>query len=376
MPKIVWMIQQTQRAGGTEIVSLNLAKALKKYYNYELMIIVVSEKGETSFLELDGLDVQYLNMPKEVVCFDEFFYRYLNEHHYLKTLKLFKDELEHFFFKRNDYRKKILEFTSSEDIIIASSADSYLLAPNGRKTIFHFHFDAQDYLNPFLQSLLSFSRKPDYTVFLSNSTRDNILIKKPELKNNSCVIYNPSRLNRRFIPKHDNLNLVFIGRLENQKNPELLIETCRELSANGFRYHLDILGDGSKRDKIANMIKEYELENVSLRGLVKNVEDYLSISDGLLVTSRTEGFALSIIEANSLSLYCVSTHCGDAIYEVIKEGQNGTVVDSENPKVLANKIIESFSGDYSNYKQSAYDYSINFDIKNIIQKWDDLFKRI
>ncbi len=376
MKKIVWLIQQTYHSGGTEMVSINLLKELKKL-NYDCLLISVAARQNESFFDSSDLEVASLGLPIEVCCFDRYLKEYLNKCQYFKVIGLSLRLFYHFVVKKNYYRKKIQAITCEDDIIIASSLDSYLFAPSKREVIFHYHFDANDYLHPFFKFMLRLCIKPKHTVFLTDSARDNIVKAKPELKNKSSVIHNPSRFKREKIPSHDKLNLIYVGRLETQKNPELLIEVCKVLKEKAFNYHLYICGDGSKYAKVKKMIEDYSLvDEISMLGSIKNIEAYYRLCDGQIVTSFTEGYALSIIEANCFSIYTISTHCGDAIYEVIEEGVNGKVVDSFDPLEIADCIIDSFSGDYEKLKISAYNHAENYEINKIIKKWDELFKSL
>lgn len=374
MAKIIWMIQQSERAGGTEMVSFNLLSALKKYYDYDILLVSVGEKPQQSFLDLKDCQVRYLNVPMQVVRFDEYFARYLHHHQFIKLVVLCLKLLYHFILKKSSYRRKMYDLSNEDDIIIASSMDSYLFAPLRRKVIFHYHFDGEDYLNLGFRLMMKFARKPDFTVFLTQCTLNQVLQQNPELKSKSNYIYNPSRFDSIFIPSHEKLRLIFVGRLEKQKNPELLIEVMRILKQRKFAYHLDICGDGSKFPKIQAMINDYQLSDViTMHGMVNNIDYYYRNADGQIVTSFTEGYALSIIEANCFSLFSISTLCGESIYEVINQGVNGIVVESFDADLIADTIINTFKNDCTDLKKQAYQHSKQYAIATVIEKWHQLF---
>lgn len=375
MKRIVWLVQQTERVGGTEMVSINLLRGLRQYCGYETTLISIASKPEKSFFDIDDLNILYLDVPMEVVRFDEFLNKYFLKKQYLKAISLIFKTIYHFIIKKRFYRKKIQSLTNKDDIVIASSLDSYLFAPKKRNVYFHFHFDSKDYLDPFFQLMMKMCINPRHVVFLTNHTRNEVIKKKPSLAKKSVFIYNPSRYKSEYIKAHKKLNFIFVGRLEKQKNPELLIEVAKKIKDSGFLFHLDICGDGSKRETVAQMIKSYDLQDeVTMNGMVSNIEDYYRKSDGQIVTSITEGYALSIVEANCFSLFSISTRCGDSIYEVIKDGVNGIVIDSFDPQTISERIIKTFSSNYDNLKLNAYNYSFNYNLEQIVYKWDKLFK--
>ena len=144
-----------------------------------------------------------------------------------------------------------------------------------------------------------------------------------------------------------------------------------------YPFHIDVLGDGSKYAKIAKMIKDLDLsDNITMHGMVHDIENYYRKADVLLVTSLSEGFSLTTLEANCFSLYVVSVDWGEGVHDVIKEGVNGTIVSAYDADVLAEALINSFKNDPFALKRSAYEYAAKFDLANILPLWQRLFEQI
>ena len=112
-----------------------------------------------------------------------------------------------------------------------------------------------------------------------------------------------------------------------------------------------------------------------MHGQVQNIETYLMHNDINLLTSAYEGFPLSIIEATSFSLYNISTNWGDALVEAI-DGQNGIIVDSFEPQVIARAISEVLKQDLNQLKHQSYLDAARFDIQTIKQDWINLIQQI
>ena len=75
-------------------------------------------------------------------------------------------------------------------------------------------------------------------------------------------------------------------------------------------------------------------DKVKMVGISNAVPDYLTSSDIYVQPSRSEGLPLALMEATSASLPIIGTKVG-GIPEIVREGFNGLLVDSENEQMLA-----------------------------------------
>jgi len=133
-------------------------------------------------------------------------------------------------------------------------------------------------------------------------------------------------------------NMVSIGRLDKNKNHQLLIDVVLELKKRGIPVHLTILGEGVERIPLQEKIVQLNLSNqLSLVGLQEKVEMYLWNADLYLHSAIYEGFGLAIIEAMACGLPVVCTD-GRGNRDLIQEGENGFMVGERDPKLLADKI--------------------------------------
>ena len=90
-------------------------------------------------------------------------------------------------------------------------------------------------------------------------------------------------------------NILWIGRLESQKDPFLALKTLQALGASA---HLTMLGEGSLRADIEHQVAVLKLKDrVRLAGHVHEIESYLASADALLITSRYEGGPAVAVEA-------------------------------------------------------------------------------
>jgi glycosyltransferase involved in cell wall biosynthesis len=133
-------------------------------------------------------------------------------------------------------------------------------------------------------------------------------------------------------------NMVSIGRLDKNKNHQLLIDVVLELKNRKIPVHLTIVGEGDERISLQEKIVQLNLsDQLSLVGLQEKVEMYLWNADLYIHSAITEGFGLTLIEAMACGLPVV---CTDAKgnRDLIQEGENGFMVGERDPKLLADKI--------------------------------------
>lgn len=136
--------------------------------------------------------------------------------------------------------------------------------------------------------------------------------------------------------------ILFVGRLEGQKDPLFLIDTFYYVHSKNNFTKLFIIGKGSLRKKMEYKIKEYHLEkNVKFFGVTPQAEvaEVMRISDVFLLTSASEGMPISILESLGCGLPVVSTNAGE-VKKVIREGFSGKIVSNRNQEVMGEAVLD------------------------------------
>ena len=128
------------------------------------------------------------------------------------------------------------------------------------------------------------------------------------------------------------VNILFAGRLVQQKRPELFIELAaalRELHAAGGLRFL-IAGDGPLRASLEEMAKVRGLagDEISFLGEQTNISDIYRMSDILVLTSKHEGTPNVVLEAMAKGLAVVATDVG-GVREILPR-HCGIIVDSRD----------------------------------------------
>lgn len=107
----------------------------------------------------------------------------------------------------------------------------------------------------------------------------------------------------------DEYILGFVGRMSKEKNIPFVLDVFLELQKYQ-KARLILVGDGEEKDNILQLIKDKKIEqNTILMGEINNVNEVLTMFDGLILPSDYEGLGIVLIEAQASGLPCyVSNH--------------------------------------------------------------------
>ncbi len=104
--------------------------------------------------------------------------------------------------------------------------------------------------------------------------------------------------------------LVTVGRLEPPKGYPRLLQSVRQLTDEGLRFTLWILGDGSQRGELQAYIDGNGLQDtVKLLGFHRNPYKYIDRADAFVCSSYVEGFSTAATEALILGKPIYTTDC-------------------------------------------------------------------
>jgi len=137
----------------------------------------------------------------------------------------------------------------------------------------------------------------------------------------------------------DTENLICcVSRLEHKNGTHDVIEAAKYL--NGVDFKIIIIGDGSDREKLEKMIKDFKLENkVFLLGdmVYAEIPKHVALADIFVRPSLAEGFGIVFLEAMAVNVAVIGTPVG-GIVDFLKQNENGLMCEPRNPKDIAEKI--------------------------------------
>ncbi|MCR5164988.1 MAG: glycosyltransferase [Thermoguttaceae bacterium] len=132
--------------------------------------------------------------------------------------------------------------------------------------------------------------------------------------------------------------ILFTARLDPIKDHATALRAMKRLQSMAGESQKPVLllaGNGPELEPLQAMISEMHLEKrVRLLGERTDVSDLLQIADVFLLTSKSEGIPLTILEAFASNVPVVATNVG-GIPEVVSNGENGLLAESGDWEQIA-----------------------------------------
>lgn len=166
--------------------------------------------------------------------------------------------------------------------------------------------------------------------------------------------------------------LISVGQLNNNKNQKFLIEVMSKLQDSMLNLKLLVVGEGPSRDELELLIKQNDLtDRVTLIGYTDQVSDYLLLSDIVVSASYREGLPKNIMEGLYLSKPCLVSDCrGNR--DLIKTNYNGYVFEQDNQedfKIGLSYIINN----YESLSKNCYESVTPYLLENVIEDYRKVF---
>ena len=191
---------------------------------------------------------------------------------------------------------------------------------------------------------------------ICNSNASKNYIKKINKK--TVCIYNPIKL-KKIMPKLNkkrNGTLLFVGRLDKQKNVIGILKMMKILKDKKIRNKLIIIGDGPEKKRILEFIKNNNLEkNVILKGYI-NPNKFYKSSSVLILNSLFEGMPNVLLEGLYYQIPVVSSDCQSGPNEILNNQKYGYLYPVNDYKKLAEKVIFVLSNQAKALKKSKLGY--------------------
>ncbi|HIE46078.1 MAG TPA: glycosyltransferase [Flavobacteriaceae bacterium] len=171
------------------------------------------------------------------------------------------------------------------------------------------------------------------------------------------------------------INILTVGRLAKAKGLHLAIKACQILIKKNKTIKWYIIGEGSERSKLQNLINSLKLnDNIILMGYKENPYSYMKTCDIYVQTSLFEGLGLTVIEATILNKPIVCTNFPTAS-SIIKHNETGLICEM-TAKSIANSIIKYIDNPTFVKKVTAnLQNQVNNDTELSLQKINDLLSQ-
>ncbi|MGX7069186.1 glycosyltransferase [Gemella bergeri] len=218
----------------------------------------------------------------------------------------------------------------------------------------------------------------DKIVAISNKTKQSIVDVYPEYKGKVVNIYNGYNFDDIVSKASEDINIEVepnsictIGRIEENKGSDRVLEVINELHKQNKKYHLYYIGSGDMEDILKKRVKKHGLEKyVHFLGYQKNPYKYLKYMKVLLSMSKQEGFPGVYVEALSLGVPFVSTDVGGA-EELSQNGKFGKII--YNNEEAEQALVEYLDNRKIMDKELALKFIREFTVERQIRDIEEIF---
>ena len=172
---------------------------------------------------------------------------------------------------------------------------------------------------------------------------------------------------------------IIVGRYTEAKGYDYMIEAWRMVHQKHPDWTIQTFAMGEDEDQVRAKILSYGLQDtIIMNPPTDNImEEYLK-SSICVVSSVFEGFSMVLIEAMACGLPCVSFDCPYGPRNIIKDGEDGFLIDYLNTQALADgicKLIEDKELRKSMGRKGRENV-LRFSRDVVMQQWVDLFESL
>jgi N-acetyl-alpha-D-glucosaminyl L-malate synthase BshA len=196
----------------------------------------------------------------------------------------------------------------------------------------------------------------------------------------NCDKYKPLRSHplKKIFAAHNEKILIHISNFRPVKRPADVVEIFARVSKE-IPSVLLMVGDGPERSRAERLVRSHHIEkHVHFTGKQDNIEEFLGISDLLLLPSETESFGLVALEAMACEVPVVASRVG-GIPEVVTDGVDGYLPESGDIVKMVQSAL-SILGDDSlrdRMGKSARETALHrFCPSNIIPAYEAIYNKV
>ncbi len=191
------------------------------------------------------------------------------------------------------------------------------------------------------------SFRSDYLIAVSNSVKNHLSTYYRIDENKIATKYNPLKADIKSINKNEAKKIfglsendfvfLFVGTVCQRKGFDVLIEAFNKINSVSKNINLLVVGNWEEFDK--NIIERHK--NILCYDSAKDVNQFYSAADAIVLPSRYEPFPYVMLEAGLFKIPFIGSRTG-GIKEFIEDNVHGYLFENENVNDLSkcmNKII-------------------------------------
>lgn len=190
--------------------------------------------------------------------------------------------------------------------------------------------------------------------------------------NRITYINNPIQVSINHKAKKENL-ILCVSRLAKEKRVDVMLDmwklACEQLS----NWRFIIVGDGMERDKLQSKVEKESIPRVEFMGFT-NPTPYYQRSKIFWMTSKFEGWGLTLVEAMQQGCVPVVWHSFSSLTDIIDNGISGVVVPNKDTSAFLSSLmtLAKNPGIFSQMSKASLEKAKCFGVDEILKKWYEL----
>ncbi|MGG0413136.1 glycosyltransferase [Peribacillus simplex] len=331
MKKVLHLLSSNQYSGAE-----NVACQIIEAFRNDIEMVYCSPNGPISNI-LKSKNVNYL--PLDNLSFKEV----------KEIIKTFRPDLIH----AHDIKASLIAAHCSKNIPVIS----------------HLHGRFEDMSKISVKSLLyrTYIKKFSHIFAVSESIIKEYYFSNA-LSNKSSVLYNVVNQEKlvnmvSVEEKETEFDCVYLGRFSYPKNPQRLIYIISKVVEKIPNSTFVLIGDGDLLDEAKKLAEKLKVQkNILFKGFLNNPYQLVSASKVMILTSRSEGTPMCVLESMLLGVPIVSTAV-DGIKELIENKVDGFYYEKDEN--IVNAICKLITDEQLRNSVSKNAYNKAIKINNI-----------
>jgi glycosyltransferase involved in cell wall biosynthesis len=246
-------------------------------------------------------------------------------------------------------------------------------------------------------SILNSESKPNTSFISSFKFKSEIFIKKKLARKftklivlseeseqewktkNTFVLANPNWLKSTKTSNLQNKKAIMVARHSYEKGIDSALYIWQKVIEKHPNWILEVYGDFDKNLIYQNLANKLQLQdNIVFFEPVKNIEEKYIEASFCLMTSRTEGFGMVLVEAMTCGLPCIAYNCPVGPKVIIKNDYNGFLINEGNTDEFVLKVFKIIENKdlLKEMSENGITSSKLYDLDTIMGKWNTLLKTL
>lgn len=196
---------------------------------------------------------------------------------------------------------------------------------------------------------------------------------------NAAVMPNPLPFTPPAPAPLDTRRIGAVGRLEEIKRLDRLIDAFAEISPRRPGWELHLFGDGPLEPELRGRAARLGCaERVVFRGSVRDVAAAYRELSVLALTSEREGRPMAVAEAAACGVPAVSFDLSDGVRELVADGRTGRLVRPGDQEAFTAALRELVADDAlrERFGRAAREHVAPLALPAVLDRWEALFEEI